>query len=140
MSIILRNNSPMRSIFEDFFNDDFFSLSNVKNTKWVPSVNVKEKDSEFQIEVATPGYKKDSFNIEIKDNYLTISSKNESTKEDKSDKYHRREFVSSSFERSFYLPEGVNTDDIKASYNDGILSISVPKNVKPKMSKMIEIQ
>lgn len=136
-SVILRNNSPMRSLFEDFLNEDFFSLGKSN----VPSVNVKEEESEFQIEVAAPGYKKDSFNIEIKDNYLTISSKNESTKEDKNDKYHRREFYSSSFERSFYLPEGVDAEDIKASYTDGILSVSVPK--KPKVenkSRMIEIQ
>ena len=138
MSIVLRNSySPMKSLFEDFLNDDFF---NVKSN-WTPSVNVKEVESEFQIEVAAPGYKKDSFNIEIKDNYLRISSKNESTKEDKNDKYHRREFRASSFERSFYLPKEVNVDDIKASYNDGILSIFIPKKSKvEKSSKMIEIQ
>jgi HSP20 family protein len=137
-SVILRNNySPMRSLFEDFLNEDFFSLGKSN----VPSVNVKEEESEFQIEVAAPGYKKDSFNIEVKDNYLTISSKNESTKEDKSDKYHRREFFSSSFERSFYLPEGSNAENIKASYTDGILSVSVPKKTKvEKESRMIEIQ
>lgn len=137
-NITLRNNyTPMKSILEDFFNEDFF---NVKS-KFTPSVNIKELDSEFQVEIAAPGYKKDSFNIEIKDNYLRISSKNESTKEDKNDKYHRREFRASSFERSFYLPKEVNVDDIKASYNDGILSIFIPKKSKvEKSSKMIEIQ
>lgn len=136
-NITLRNNyTPMKSILEDFLNEDFF---NVKS-KFTPSVNIKELESEFQIEVAAPGYKKDSFNIEIKENNLVISSKNETKKEDKNDKYHRREFYSSSFERSFYLPEDVNADDIKASYTDGVLSISIPKKVKPKMSKMIEIQ
>lgn len=138
MSIVLRNNYfPMKSLFDDFFNDDFFNTK----SNWTPSVNVKEVESEFQIEVAAPGYKKDSFNIEVKDNYLKISSKNESSKEDKNDKYHRREFRSSSFERSFYLPKEVNVDDIKASYNDGVLSVSIPKKDKVENeSKMIEIQ
>lgn len=136
-NVILRNNQPVRSIFEDFFNEDFFSLGKSN----VPSINVKELESEFKIEVAAPGYKKDSFNVEIKDNYLTISSKDESKKEEKNDKYHRREFYSSSFERSFYLPDSIDAEDIKASYTDGILSVSVPKKLKiEKKSKLIEIQ
>jgi len=127
----------MRSLFEDFLNEDFFSLGKSN----IPSVNVKEEESEFLVEVAAPGYKKDSFNIEVKDSYLTISSKNESNKEEKNDKYHRREFYSSSFERSFSLPKGVNADEIKASYNDGILSVSIPKQTKVEnKSRMIEIQ
>ena len=137
-NITLRNNyTPMKSILEDFFNEDFF---NVKS-KFTPSVNIKELDSEFQVEIAAPGYKKDSFNIEIKENNLVISSKNETKKEDKSDRYHRREFYSSSFERAFYLPKEVDVDEIKASYIDGVLSVSVPKKKKEeKKSKLIEIQ
>jgi HSP20 family protein len=138
-NLILRNSyTPMKSIL-DMFNDDFFNDSFL--SKSVPSVNVKENNSEFLIEVAAPGYKKDSFNIEIQDNYLKISSKNESKKEDKSDKWHRQEFSYSSFERSFSLPEDVNAEDIKATYNEGILNISIPKKVKvEKTSRVIEIQ
>lgn len=139
-SLILRNNTPIKSIFESIFNDDFFNDGLLSN-KSVPSVNVKENANEFLIEVASPGYKKDSFNLEIQDSYLKISSKNESKKEDKGDKWHRQEFSYSSFERTFYLPEDVNAEDIKATYNEGILNISVPKKVKvEKASRMIEIQ
>ena len=138
-NLVLRNNTPIRSIFDifndDFFNDDFFKKESV------PSANISENSNEFSIEVAAPGYKKDSFNIEIKDDYLKISSKNELSKEDKNDKYHRREFSYSSFERSFYLPEDINAEDIKASYNEGILNISIPKKQKiESKSKVIEIQ
>jgi HSP20 family protein len=136
--MILRNNyTPAKSIFDDFFNDDFFNLK----SKWTPSVNVKEEETEFRVEVAAPGYKKDSFNIEIKDKYLRISSENESTKEDKGDKYHRREFTSSSFERSFSLPENVDPENIKASYKDGVLLVLIPKKSKEqKKTRQIEIQ
>jgi HSP20 family protein len=139
-NLTLRNNySPMKSIFEDFFNDDFFGLSKMKAN--IPAVNLKETEKEFLIEVAAPGYKKDSFNIEIKDDYLTISSKNESTNETKEEKFHRKEFSYSSFERSFYLPENVDAENIKASYSEGVLNISIPKTIRVEKNKrMIEIQ
>jgi HSP20 family protein len=138
MSIIIRNNyTPSKSFLNDFFNDEFFNV----RTKWTPSVNVKERETEFQVEVAAPGYTKDSFNVEIKDKYLHISSQNESSSEDKSDKYHRREFTSSSFERSFSLPENVDPENIKASYKDGVLLVLIPKKSKvQKKTRQIEIQ
>lgn len=126
------------TIFSDLFTEDMFFPT---KSKFVPSVNVKEDESSFQIEVAAPGYKKDSFNIEVKDNTLTISSKIESTNEETNDKYHRREFYSSSFERSFYLDKNLNSEQIEASYNDGILSVSIPKVTKKiETSKTIEIK
>lgn len=135
-NLAVRNNfSLANSIFEDFFSDDFFQR---KNT---PAVNVKENEKEFSIELAAPGYKKDSFNIEIKDEYLKISSKNESNSTSKDDKFYRREFTYSSFERSFYLPENVNVEEIKASYNEGILFVSIPKKAKiENKPKLIEVQ
>jgi len=134
-NLILPNSFSSMSIFDDFFNFSDFGFKNG------PSVNVKEDKNQFLIEVAAPGYKKDSFNLEIKNGYLKISSKNEALKEEKEEKYYRKEFSYSSFERSFSLPDNVNSDDIKASYDNGILNISIPKKLKiEKSAKLIEVQ
>jgi HSP20 family protein len=133
-TITKRNNY---SIFNDFFNDEiFFPLKSNS-----PLTNLKETDSEYTVEVAAPGYKKDSFNIEIKNDYLIVSSKNKEEKEEKNEKYYKKEFAYSSFKRSFLLPENVDENDIKASYNEGILNISIPKKEKvEKAKRLIEIE
>ena len=112
---------------ENFMRDDDFFANRWTREMTVPAVNVKETDKEFMLEVAAPGMKKDDFKVEVKEGNLYLSAETKMEKEEKSENYTRREFSFSSFNRSFWLPENVKADDIKATYKDGILFISLPK-------------
>ncbi len=111
-----------------FKDDDFF------DKRWLPgfemttpSVNVKETKEAYKLEVAAPGMKKDDFKVEIKEGHLCIAAETKSEKEEKEENFTRKEFNYQAFSRSFWLPENVKADSIKATYNDGILKIEVPK-------------
>ena len=113
-------------IFNDFFANDWMN----RTSATAPAINVIEDDKDYKVEVAAPGMKKEDFNVNVTDdNYLvlTMEKKNETKDEDKKRKYLRREFSYHKFEQSLALPEDVNKDEIKASVNDGILTIEIPK-------------
>jgi len=109
----------------------------------LPAVNIKEDANEYQLELAAPGMKKDDFDLNYENGRLTISSEHKDEVEQKEgETVTRREFSYQSFKRSFTVPENiVDADKIKASYNDGILNIRLPKRdeVKPKPPKAIKI-
>ncbi|HMR42323.1 MAG TPA: Hsp20/alpha crystallin family protein [Saprospiraceae bacterium] len=112
---------------EDFFNrsiSDFVGSDFFLNQ---PSVNVVEKEDHFRMEVAAPGLKKEDFKIDLDGDYLTVSAKKEQKEEVKDERYTRREFNFQSFQRSFTLPENVNTDKVAATYENGVLVLSLPK-------------
>ncbi len=141
-----RNNllsSPAFSNWVDHFfrDDDFFDNRLIGGELTVPAVNVSETKDAFLVDLAAPGMKKKDFKIEVKDGMLCISSETKSEKEEKGEDYTRKEFSYNSFSRSFWLPENVKADDIKATYNDGILKINVPKAKveKEKPAKMVAV-
>jgi HSP20 family protein len=127
---------------DNFFrDDDFFANRWLTREMTVPAVNVKETDTAFELEVAAPGMKKDDFKVEVKDGMLYIKAENKMEKEEKEEDFTRREFCFSTFERTFWLPENVKSDNIKANYKDGILMIALPKvkTEKKEASKVIQI-
>ena len=134
------------SLLDDFFNKDVFdwnsrNFSDVGST--LPSVNVEETDSEFKIELAAPGLKKEDFKVKLDHHVLTISSEKSAEKEEKRENgnYARREFNYSSFLRSFTLPEeSVEDGQIDAKYHDGILKITIPKKPVPASERARTIQ
>lgn len=134
---LIRNS---KLFFPDFFEMvSDFPFQNGLNDKL--TVNVKETDTLHQIQLSAPGYKKENFKIDIEDNVLTISNKFEEEKSQEGERWTRKEFKVSSFSRGFYLPEGLNTENISARYEDGILYIDVPKvEKKIKKSRNIEIK
>lgn len=106
----------------------------------VPASNIKENESEFQIELAVPGKKKEDFTIDVKENLLSISSETKTEKVEKEENFTRKEFNYESFKRSFKLPEIANLENISATYLDGILKISIPKKeVKKETVKSITV-
>jgi len=144
MSLIKRSDWPALvngSWLSDFFDDRLFDSDWLRKQS-MPAVNVNESDSKFEIEVAAPGLTKKDFNITVDNGVLTISSEREEEKEDKKKDYTRREFSYSAFSRSFTMPENVNQEDIKASYEDGILRLHVAKKdlEKIKSRKAIEVK
>jgi HSP20 family protein len=144
MKLMKRNDVFFPSIWEDLFDRDWVNARNVAQAGVsVPAVNIKETDNGFDVEMAVPGMKKEDFKVDLDHNLLTISAeeKSESSDKDAEGKYTRREFNYRSFKRVFTLPETADAEKIHASYQDGVLAISIPKKeeAKPKPVKMIEI-
>ncbi|MEO9870599.1 Hsp20/alpha crystallin family protein [Ekhidna sp.] len=126
----------MPSLFSDFFDEDRLPAFNGTNwTSSVPAANIQEKEKEYVVELAAPGMEKNDFQVDVENGMLSISSEKESETEDKDDGYSRKEFSYSSFSRSFSLPENVDEDKIKASYKEGILSLSLPKTKETTVPK-----
>lgn len=141
MAIIRRNNENVfPGIFSDFFENDNFWGQGIGNN--LPAVNIKETDDAFKIEMATPGIPRDDLHIHVDDNILTIAGEHrEETNENASENenYTRREFNYNSFSRSFKLPNMVDTDNIYASCENGILKLDIPKREEAKKKPKREI-
>lgn len=106
----------------------------------MPSVNITENGKEFRIELAAPGMSKNDFKVNVEDNVLTISAEKEEEKNDKNERYTRREFSYRSFTRSFRLPAEVRSENIEGKYEDGILKLSIPKKEESKKSPAKQIK
>ncbi len=108
---------------------------------YIPSVNVTENENAYKLELAAPGRNKEDFKISMENDLLTIRYQKEQKKEESTEKFTRKEFHLSTFDRSFHLPESVNAEKIEAVYKDGILTISLPKNEEEKKNtqKVIKI-
>ena len=139
MTLVRRVNHLFYSLFNEFFNDEIDRNFNSKKA-FTPSVNVTEAEGSFNLEVVAPGYKKDDFKLKLEKDVLTISSemKNE-TETKEGEKVIRKEYTSSSFSRSFTLPENVEAEAISATYNDGILKVVIPKLAEVKEEGIREI-
>lgn len=138
MLVPSRKQNPFYPVFSDFLGGNFLNDSDWNSS---PAINIAEDENGFKIEVAAPGLGKDDFKINVEKRVLEISSEKESTTEKKTEKFHRKEFSYNSFKRTFSLPEYVDVDQIKASYNEGILSVSLPKReeAKEKPARTIDI-
>lgn len=140
MSIHTRNNLIFPALMEDIFKPDWFGGMINKNTN-IPAVNIKENKTSFNLELVIPGFKKSNVNIEIDDSILTISSAiNSINKTDAAD-YTRKEFSLLPFKRIFTLPDSIDESKIEATYEDGILKLSLPKKEEalPKPKRLVEI-
>lgn len=126
-------------LFPTFF-DDFFKPWNdwlgVGRSITTPAVNIVENKNHFAVTIAAPGLKKSDFNIDIEGNMLTISCEKEESKEEKDERYTRKEYNYSSFSRSFTLPQEVIKEKIEAAYENGELRITLPKNEQAKKSAL----
>jgi len=118
----------LNNLVDEFFNR---SIGDIVGSDFVmthPSVNIIETADNYKVKVAAPGLEKSDFKLNIENDHLTITSEKEASVEEKEDKkITRREFNYSSFKRSFFLPDTVDKTQISASYNEGILVISIPK-------------
>lgn len=140
MKVINRNAAHGFPIVMDQFFKDILGGTQY-NQPPVPPVNVKETESAFVLEVVAPGLKKENFNIEIEKDLLTISSEVKTDKSEQHEgKFTRREFRSVSFKRSFKLPENVKPEDINATYQDGILIVSLPKKEEAQLQEKRQIE
>ena len=141
MNLIRKQNPFFPSLVDELFNQDRrVRTSSISST--TPAVNIIEQDTQFLIELAAPGNKKEDFEIEIEDEILSISSS--SNKEDNTSEketFTRHEFSYNSFRRSFTIPESVDVSSIEATYNEGVLLIKLLKleEALPQPKKLIKI-
>ena len=125
-------------IIGGFFEDPFFNESSYKE---IMKTDIKEGENEYTLEIEMPGIKKENVKIELSKGYITISAENNNEVEEKDNNYIRKERHYGSFTRSFYVGDKVEMDDINASMDNGILSITVPKEEsKEPEKKYIEIK
>lgn len=149
MNLIKRNGSHIpafqRLFFDDVFGRDLFNWENNNfstTSTTLPSVNIKETDDNYEVEVAAPGMNKEDFKVTLENGQLLISSSKQHQVNKEEENYTRREFSYQSFQRSFLLPENVVDEDrIRARYENGILLLSIPKveQARQKSPRMIEI-
>lgn len=104
-------------------------------------VDVKETDKEYIVEADLPGCDKNNINVSYDDGVLTIAASYEETAEEKDKNYIRRERRRGNFSRYLSIPEDVKADEIKASFKDGVLKVTLPKSGVAKLSgKVINVE
>jgi len=130
------------NLFDDFMDDfSFPTFPNVdkelygKHAKNLMKTDVKETGNAYEIDIDLPGFKKDEIQIELKDGYLTVSAEKglDKDEEDKKGKYIRKERYAGALSRTFYLGEEIREEEIKAKFENGILSVSIPKEEEKKV-------
>lgn len=131
MMMIPRRNGNGLDIFNEVFNDPFFSEKENKIMK----TDVKEKDGNYILEIDIPGYEKEDIQIELQDGYITVTATKNEEKEDKQAKYLKRERFSGMCSRSYYAGDNVKEEDVKANFKNGILTITFPKEPEKRMEE-----
>lgn len=142
MNLVKRSNAlSIPSFLDEILRADWYGGTETFTNK-VPAVNIKENELKFKVEVYAPGLIKEDFKVEISQKTLTVSSEKQSNTQEGNEHYATKEFSFSSFCRKFNLPDSVNIDEIQANYDNGILTISLPKReeVLPKPKRVIEIK
>lgn len=123
--------------FDDFFNNfGRFGLTNTGINTF--RTDIKETENEYIVLAELPGVNKENINIEVDENYMTITAVNDEIIEEEKNNYIRKERRSGRFQRSFNISD-VKADEIRAKYENGILEIVLPKAEKGKKSRHIDI-
>ena len=137
----------MTNFFDNSLLDNFFSVPSdsyrtKSNTTGLMQTDIKESDTEYEIIMNLPGFKKENVKGELKDGYLAVTATNAEDDTDKNVKYLCRERYSGGCSRSFYVGEEITQQDIKARFENGVLTFIVPKidkTARAKETKFISI-
>lgn len=139
---LINYNRPNREIankrFSDLMDEFFNDVVSTNRDSFIPGINISETEDEFQITAELPGMNKDDISVNLDNNRLTISGERKFEKEKSGKKFHRVETSYGTFNRSFQLPDNVDEESISASYENGLLNISL-KKAEDKVKKKIEI-
>ena len=122
-------------LFDDFWGFPTHELANIdkrlygKNARNLMRTDVHETDTDYEMDVDLPGFKKDQINVKLEDGYMTISAykDHDNEKKDRQGKIIRQERYSGSMQRSFYVGDAVKVEDVKAKFEDGVLRLCIPK-------------
>jgi HSP20 family protein len=141
MSLVKRNSDwffPRRvdQVFDRFLNDHFEDRS----TSFNPRVDISETDQAFEIDLAVPGFDKKDFDIDLKEGLLSISGERKFDKEESGKNFYSVQTEYGTFKKSFQLPDSIIADQIEAGYQNGILSVKVPKDEAKKLASKISVK
>ena len=136
------------NLFDDMWDDVFDSMSGFerrnplygKHAKNMMKTDVRETESTYELDVDLPGFKKDEIQLELNNGYLTITAEKGLDKENKKGRMLRQERYAGVMRRSFYVGEHVTEENVKASYESGVLHLLVPKQEAPKLPEKKTIQ
>ena len=130
---LVKVNNQIPKTFDGLLNEFFNELpSNLgksvsRDSSAFPSVNIQEKPSAYHLQLAVPGFEKTDFNIKLENNLLSISAAKQEDVKDESAKSIRNEFAIKTFKRSFTVDDKIDSTNISAKYENGILLIQLPK-------------
>ena len=124
---------PFLRMFDSFFNAD---VQGEETRAWMPPVDVQETPDAYLFHAELPGLTKDDINITLENNVLRLSGERKLEKDAKKENYHRVERTYGTFTRSFTLPTQVDADKVQASFENGILTVAVPKAEQAKPRKI----
>jgi len=121
--------------------DQFFGRNEDEDTSavWAPRTNLSETDDAFRIRLDVPGMTEDDITINLQNNTLTVSGERSTERKDEGEEYVRVERAFGNFHRTFTLPDAVDQENVEAAYEDGVLTINVPK-MEESTRRQIEIQ
>ena len=125
------------NILEGLLKNDHNFFSEPTNA-FTAQVNIRENDEQYELQLVAPGLKKEDFNIAVDKNALTISFEQKEETTDATSKWHRQEFKMQSFKRSFTMNEKIDSNNIAATYENGILTLALPKKEKEE-TKIVSI-
>lgn len=132
-----RNSAPyFNNVFDSLFNE---AVNKNLTINKVPGVNILETEDSYKIELAAPGLTKEDFQINLKKDTLSVWAERKALEEADQKDYTRKEFDYNSFARSFVLPESVDAEKISAEYVNGILNITIGKDVAKLQEKEIKV-
>ena len=122
-------------LFDDFWGFPAHELANIdkrlygKHARHMMETDVHETETDYELEMNLPGFKKDQINVKLEDGYMTISASkdHDQEKKDRHGKIIRQERYAGAMQRSFYVGEGVKVEDVKAKFEDGVLKLCIPK-------------
>ena len=132
------------NLFDDFFSDPFGMMAPQgrdplygKHAKNLMKTDVRETEDSYELDIDLPGFKKDEVSVELKNGCLTIQAAKGLDKEetDKKGKYIRQERYAGACSRSFFVGEEIEPRDVSAKFEDGILRVSLPKQVKKELPR-----
>lgn len=122
----------MNRAFDGFFRGDLLDTGSMSTSAWTPAIDISETNDSYIIRAELPGIKKDGVKITMHNNVITIRGEKKNDVEKKEENYHVVERSYGSFERSFTLPGTVRSETVDARFDDGILSITLPKTKEAK--------
>lgn len=125
--------------FDRWYDNMVRRFFNQENKSWVPAIDVIENNGNLEVRAEIPGVKKEDLKVTVENDHLLITGERSQENETKDKKYHRIERFYGKFYRSIPLPFNVEADKVKASYKDGILTVTLPKPESMK-TKEIEVE
>mgnify|MGYP003132059009 CR=1 FL=1 len=140
---LIKYTQPNRDIFGKRFSDimdEFFNDAvATRQHAFAPSIDISETDKQYLIDVEVPGMDKKDIELNVDNNTLIISGERKFENKEDGKHFHRVESSYGNFSRSFTLPDNVESESIQATYNNGILNITIDKS-EQKMKKQIKIK